>query len=241
MRDKYSQKTYVLLAFFAILLIGSVALSIKMVRGQQPKTKDTQAEERQTVRDAIRRGGYREAARVKGNFKGSFDPHWDWAQLDVESLAKYSEAVIVGVPSKNLGSHLAAQGQLIVTDYEIVPQEVIKGDMQQGEAIKVSLPGGLVRFEDGTTAELVTGSFKLEEGKTYTLFLFKETPESDAFILVAGPQGLFELSDDGQSVKPSGRASDPAVKETRNMDVKTFLKEVREKSRKWPQPGKCCG
>lgn len=240
MLEKYSQKTYVLLILFTFIAIVSIIVS-NIVSGQQTKSKNDQAEDRQAIRDAIRRGGYREAARIKGNFKGSFDPNWDWAQLDIESLAKYSEIVVVGVPSKNLGSRLIAQGQLIVTDYEVNPQEIIKGSFQEGEAVKISVPGGRVQFEDGTSAELVTPGFKVEENKTYTLFLFKESEQSDSFTLVAGPQGLFELPADGKSVNAKGRPTDPAVKETNNKDVKTFLNEVREQSRKWPMPGKCCG
>ncbi|HEY0321237.1 MAG TPA: hypothetical protein VGC66_09805 [Pyrinomonadaceae bacterium] len=241
MRKKYRQKTYIVLAFFTFLASVSIIVSINIVSGQQTKSKKNEAEERQAVRDAIRRGGYREAARVKGNFKGNFDPHWDWAQLDIESLTKYSEIVLVGVASKNLGSRLATQGQLIVTDYEVLSHEIIKGSIREGETIKVSLPGGRVQFEDGTSAELVTSGFQLEEGKTYVLFLFRESDQSDTFTLVAGPQGLFELPSDGKSINPSGRPTDPAVKETKNKDVKSFLKEIREHSRRWPMPGKCCG
>ena len=48
------------------------------------------------VRDALRRGGLREAAKLKGHYVGDFDPHWDSGRFDIEALTKNSMAVVVG-------------------------------------------------------------------------------------------------------------------------------------------------
>jgi len=242
MKKKYSQVTYILLA---VVIFGSLVIAAVSSNGTRGQNTDPQSaaavDERRALVDAIRRGGYREAARIKGHYVGTFDPHWDWVQLDIESLAKNSEAIVVGTPSKNLGGHLAAGGQSIATDFEMTVQEVIKGDIRQGSNIKVTLPGGRVNFEDGTSAEIkATGFEPMVEGKTYTLFLYKEKTDSDAFSLVAGPQGLFGTAASDQKVKAHGRPTDPATEETKDKTTESFLIEIRKQAQKWPQPKKCC-
>jgi len=147
----------------SIMLV--VALNILMclstlpTRGQQTNRQTLTPDDFIQIRDALRRGGYREAAKVKGHYVGDFDPHWDFGLFDIESLTKISVVVVVGVATRALPSRLAANGQLIVTDYEISVRETIKGKGLAGGKIKVSLPGGKMEFEEGTSAELRTPQF----------------------------------------------------------------------------------
>jgi len=192
------------------------------------------------VRDALRRGGLREAARIKGHYVGEFDPHWDYGRFDVETLAKSSAAVIVGVPVKKVGSRLSPSGQTILTDYEVEVREVFKGSVSAESSVIVAMPGGLVEFEDGTTAEIKTPSFgPLKLKATYTMFLSESNVAPQGYVLSGGPQGLLEIVDDG-TVKSYGRPTDPVSEESKGSDKKNFLRKVREQSEKWPLPGKCC-
>lgn len=226
----------------AAALVGVLAVAVGLVGalwGPDASGQSNDATDHARLRDALRRGGLREAARVKGRYVATFDPHWDFGQFDVETLTKNSAAVIVGVARRKLGSRLSADGQSIVTDYEIGVTERIKGAMPQGSTVTVSLPGGVVGFEDGTSAELRTREFDhFKTGATYTLFL-TETESYNVFTPSGGPQGIVEVVND-TALKSHGRATDPASKEVRSKSKEAFLEDVRGKAARWPQPGKCC-
>lgn len=231
---------------FAVLVLSLVAvltlasLIIHMASAQQPPSQQKPADDSRKMRDAFRRGGYREAAKIKGRFTDTVDPNWDFGLFDIEALTKKSAAVVVGVPSDS-ASQLSAGGDLITTVYEVVVQDVIKGNISAGSTIKVSLLGGTVKFEDGTIAEVETPGFeRMSNGKTYLLFLYANKNGDDALILTGGPQGLFELPNDGGSVKAHGRPTDPAVKQSKDKDKAAFIKEVRQQAEKWPHAGDCC-
>jgi hypothetical protein len=227
----------------AVTLIGVLVVAVGLVSalwGPDASGQNSDASDHSKVRDALRRGGLREAARIKGRYVASTDVHWDFGQFDVETLTKNSTAVIVGVPRRTLGGRLSADGQTILTDYEVSVSERIKGAMPQGSTITVSLPGGLVKFEDGTSAELKTPEFDhFKTGATYTLFLSETENAYNVFTLSGGPQGMVEIVND-TTLKSHGRPTDPVSKEVKVKGKEAFLEDVRGKAAKWPQPGKCC-
>ena len=157
--------------------------------------------------------------------------------------------VVVGVPLDNR-SKLSTAGFIAETVYDVKIQEVLKGEgFRPGDTVKVALPGGKVRFEDGTTAETVTPEFeKMRNGGTYVLYLGTRPagngalyPDSRVVVynLIAGPQGLFELSTEGK-VRSHARPTDTVAKETKDKHVTMFLTEARALAEKYPRPGKCC-
>jgi hypothetical protein len=220
-----------------LLLISGIAVIGKGTRQSQAQEKD--GNDRAAIRDALRRGGLREAAKLKGHYIDDFDPNWDFGLFDIESLTKNSAAIVVGLPIKKLGGRLSSSGQVILTDYEVLVQETMKGAITSGSTIKVSLPGGRVEFEDGTSAELRTPEFEhVKTSSTYTFFL-TETDTHDEYTLTGGPQGLIELVNDS-TAKSHGRSTDPVAQENNGRDKDSFLSDVREKAKKWPNKGKCC-
>lgn len=227
----------IILVVLIITLLGLPALS---VNGQQTNRQGSTPDDFIQIRDALRHGGYREVAKVKGHYVGDFDPHWDFGLFNIESLTKNSAVVVVGVATTALPSRLTAEGQLIVTDYEIAVRETIKGIIA-GDKIKVSLPGGEMEFEDGTSAELKTPGFEhIRVGQTYTLFLTEDHSQAGVFTLTGGPQGLVSIPSYGVHVKSHGRQTDPIFEQVKELDAESFLQEVRRQAEKWPQPGKCC-
>jgi len=78
----------------------------------------------------------------------------------MEALTKNSVTVVVGTVVKKLGGRLEGEGELISTDYEVVINENIKGGLTKGRTITVSLPGGSIEFDDGTSAEVRTPQFE---------------------------------------------------------------------------------
>jgi len=152
-----------------------------------------------------------------------------------EALTKNSADVVVGVAGRSLGGHLTESGLAIVTDYEVVVQDTIKGDVTPGSTIVVSLLGGRVDFEGGISAELITPKFEhVKAGNSYTLFLTEVEKSPGKFTLTGGPQGLVELASDG-TVKSHGRESDPIAKQANEKSRESFLKDVRESSENGPR------
>lgn len=236
---RVSARTLALLVT-TVAMIAVVKLSVAQVRQSGRGSQEVSYEERRAIVAALRREGLRGAAKIKGNYVQTFDPHPDWLSFDLEKLTQKSEAVVLGVAVKNR-CDITPDGQLVMTEYDVVVQEVLKGNIRQGDSIKVALVGGKVMFEDGATAEIVTPGFKkMVNGKTYALYLSLYPIRSPVYDLTAGPQGMLELLHDGSSVISQARETDPVKKQVKDKDKKTFLKEARRLAEKWPQPGKCC-
>lgn len=110
--------------------------------------------------------------------------------------------------------------------------------------ITISLIGGSVEFDDGTSAELRTPKFEhVKPGVAYALFLTQSTNGPNEYTLTGGPQGLVEIMGDG-TLKSHGRPTDPIALETsdpnKGKNKGTFLRELRKEAEKWPGPGRCC-
>jgi hypothetical protein len=200
----------------------------------------TNGDEQRKMVEAIRRGGYREAAKIKGHYVGTVDPYWDWASFDLETLTKSSAAVVIGIPESSKG-RLNSNGETILTQFDVRIKEMIKGaPLAENSVVKVALLGGRVDFDDGTSAELRTPDFEpMLEGRKYLLFLYGNRMDIDVYLLTGGPQGLFELK--GQAgIKAHARPNDPAVKEVQNLTEDGLLKKIKDYAHKWPESRECC-
>jgi hypothetical protein len=228
----------------AICFLATTTFLAVSGRGSRP----SQAPARQTpvdddalkLRQALERGGLREAAKLKGAYVADYNPHYDWGLFSVEDLTKNSAAVIVGRFTKKLDARVL-DGKAIFTDYEVAVEELVKGELKEAGSITVTIPGGRFYFEDGTSAEQLTPTFEQPRtGRSYTLFLTTEPAVPGVFFLSGGPQGLFDI-ENSSGVKSHGRPEDPGAVATKGKDRESFLNDVRANARKWPKPGKCCG
>lgn len=220
-------------------LICLSLLVIGLVRGvhSQGTQNSAEAQERAII-EAMRRGGLREAARIKGHYVGSINTS-HWLKYDLESLTKNSAAVIIGKPLSS-ASRLSPDGELITSEYQVNINEVLKGNLTPNEKVNLSLPGGVVVFEDGTSAEIKTpDSERMENGRTYILFLSPKKGTADSFVMTGGAQGLFELPADKSGVKPKGHRVD-LVQKYKNQPAEEFLEEIRAAIRKYPEATSCC-
>ena len=235
-RSKMLIASMVAVAFISIIGIRTTA---QISGPQEPAANDYRE-----VRDALRRGGIREAAKLKGHYVGEWDAHWDMGLFNIEALTKNSMAVVLGTVVEKVGGRLPEGGQLIFTDYEVVVDETIKGGLASGSVITIEIPGGSVEFDDGTSAEQKTPGFEhVKPGGVYTLFLTEGAKGSNLYKLTGGPQGLVEIMSDG-TLKSHGRPTDPIALEAKDpikgKNKDAFLNEVRKNAVKWPEPGKCC-
>jgi hypothetical protein len=220
----------------AIVVFG--AAKARVQQGQDPQPIRTQDEQTQLV-EAMRRGGIHEAAKIKGSYVVTMSPHWEEIFADVESLTSHSDIVIVGMPNSGT-SRVSSGGDSILTDYQVTVQQVLKGNHRQASSMIVSVLGGLVRFEDGTSAEVITPDFKIETGKTYIFFLSNEIETTGRFRITGGPQGVFEVPADGSGIIPKGRKIDHVVQKYKGRRLDSFLQEIHSAAEKWPDKAKCC-
>jgi hypothetical protein len=146
---------------------------------------------------------------------------------NLSALVGESTAVLIGTPQTNI-SKLTADGTSITLDYQVKVEYVYKGNLREGDIVTISLPGGMVKFEDGSTAEVRTPGFKkMQDGKTYALFL--ATKANNAFVPIGGPQGIFEIptSSVTRAVKSHTLIPNDPMLKYNGMNVKDFFKELR--------------
>ena len=215
------------MALFAFALL--IIISARASRSQNPQQVQAQSE-RSELTDAVRKGGLREAARLKGNYVITVKPTWDAVFADVESLTSHSEIVILGAPTQS-SCRLSSEGDTVITDYEVSVMDVLRGKNQPGTSIIVSALGGLVRFPDGTSAEVRTPGFKIEIGRTYVFFLSEKDTKTSAFHMTGGFQGVFEVLADGTISQD--RQTAQVVKKYKGVGMGSFLQEIRNASQKW--------
>ncbi|MGH9970746.1 MAG: hypothetical protein ACREBG_23550 [Pyrinomonadaceae bacterium] len=167
MRLRSKLSPIVILTILCVLALIFTNAFISVTRSQPQKSRE-KSEPKKLV-EAIRRGGYREAAKLKGHYVGTADPNWDWANFNLEELTKRSAAVIVGVPQTSI-AQLSPTGDQITTNYTVKVENVIKGNLATSNIVEVSLLGGRVEFEDGTSAEIQTPDFeRMQNGKRYSV------------------------------------------------------------------------
>lgn len=174
----------------------------------------------------------KDKAKEVRNFVGGESPKGT-AASDLAGLTKLSTDIIIGTALENHPT-LSADGKTITLNYKVRVEYVYKGKLAEGADTTVSLPGGKVKFADGTTAEIQTGWFrKMLNGQTYALFL---TPGvvNGVFVTTGQAQGVFDIpttASDRVVKTHSGVPRDP-INKYNNNDVKSFLKELRQVTKK---------
>jgi hypothetical protein len=224
-----------------LLMIVSTLTGLALIFGKDATTQSLSTQKRESadqLTNAIRKGGLREGARIKKRFV-STESTTGWAKYDLESLTSHSAAVIMGTPL-NSSSSLTTNGERITTEYQIKVSRIFKGQLQENSSIRVSVPGGKVIFEDGTSAEILTPDLgPITKNQTYVLFLHPSKNDTDIFQLTGGGQGLFEVSSSAWAVKPLGDKKD-LVQRHKDQSVNDFIEEIQRAVEKYPKTSACC-
>jgi hypothetical protein len=161
-----------------------------------------------------------------------------WLKFDLEGLTKNSSDVVIGVPV-NHTTRVNEEGNLVTTEYQIQIEQILKGSLKIDEPITVSMVGGKVVFEDGTSAEVKTPDLEhMKDGGRYILFLTPKPNVERTFRLTAGGQGLFAI-DAKSGIKPHGDRFD-VVQKHKGQTLELFFEEIKAAAQKYPEPGKCC-
>lgn len=158
----------------------------------------------------------------------------------LSQLVSESSAVIIGTPESNI-SKLTADGTSITLDYQVQVEYVYKGTLRENDVVTINLPGGMVKFDDGSTAEVRTPGFrKMQDGKTYALFLAAK--DNNVFVPTGGPQGIFEIPTTTvtRSIKSHTLVPNDPMLKYNGINVKDFFKELRravkDNTGKWTGP-----
>lgn len=228
----YSKRRWLLITVLAWGLFG-LAFSIRNATSQsQPKSQEPDP-----AVLAMRRGGVREAARVKGHYVGS-ESTTGWMKYDIEALTSSSAAIVIGRPLTS-SSRVTPSGDRIVTDFKIKIEREIKGTFGEERLINVVVPGGKVIFEDGSSAEIETPDLGPIDTKQDYIFFLNPSKEVNSYRLTGGGQGLFEISSSDRRVKPLGDKSD-IVQKHQGKKSDELIQEIEAAAKKHPGTTPCC-
>lgn len=226
------RKSALSLALLTIALGASFATTPVLGQSEEGLSK------RERIMHAMRRGGIREALKVEPHLVQSIETS-SCILHNVESLVKFSSDVVVCTPVSN-ACRLADDGRLIFTDFRVRVEEAFREPERRDKEITISLPGGRVEFEDGTSAESIPEDMlPLEEGKKYVLFLVDSPERVGGYLVKAGSQGMFVV--ENGRVRSLGRPIDTVFQQIQGMDRNQFAGDVRAAVAKWPKPQGCCG
>ncbi len=222
-----------LTAGILVCLILAVFILTQSGKTQTIKKKVTS----QDVVTAVRTGGLREAARLTGNYVNS-ERSSGWTKYDLENLTKNSVAVAIGTPVLN-NSKLSDSGEQVLTEHNVRIEQTLKGKLRPNQVINLTVIGGKVVFEDGTSAEIRTPDLgPIEVGKSYIFFMTSDDKDSEVFKLTGGGQGLFEIASDS-TIEPRGHKVD-VVRKHKSQNATAFVEEIRATVKKYPDTSRCC-
>jgi hypothetical protein len=122
--------------------------------------------------------------------------------ITVEALARRADDVLVVTP-RSATSHW--MGREIVTDYDLVVESVIRGNLQPGAHVTLRAPGGVV----DRIGQQVPGVMRLETGRPYLVFLSRAED---------GAVGIHYLTHLTASILPLTAESDGTVTVSSNVE-----------------------
>ena len=225
---QHFKRSHLLVIATSLVVLVFSFLFVRNVNTQSASKQKSQ--EPDPVVEVIRRGGLREAARLKKHYVSS-ERTTGWAKYDLEALTQTSSQIIVGTPRFS-SSTLTTSGESIVSEYEVTIQRTLKGNFQETQLVRIEVPGGKVVFDDGTSAEIKTPDLgPIKEHHSYVWFLTPKDSSSQLFQLTGGGQGLFELSE--SRVRPRGDRVD-VVQKHKDQRAAEFLEAIATYVNKHP-------
>ena len=218
MRKLISKKLALTAVVFIVASgIAISALALSQHRRLAPPTASSK--DPRTLEEKAKRGGGKLIANLDFN-KGAQQP-------SLTKMVATSEAIVVATTDSNV-CRLSEDGKVIRTLYRVHVEDVLKGHLQPGGNITVSLPGGKVGFPDGSTAEVQTMWFKkMVNHKRYLLFLTGK-PNAVTFNTTGGPQGVFEVPADGTGLVSHSGLNNDVMRQYAGRSIQSFVKDIKQ-------------
>lgn len=160
---------------------------------------------------AFKTGGLRAAAAVTGTFVTNVGFIQGAEPATLNELLGLSHVVLVGwVTSHSMV--ITVDGKSVVSEYSVTAETVVKGKIEPA-SLTVLMPGGRVRFSDGSLAQVNTPGFlRPLNDRRYLLFLRRvdldpsavsaRSPATD-FSLTAGALSVWDVTGNPRA-KPAG-------------------------------------
>jgi hypothetical protein len=232
---RFLKSPLTLILFASSVLITITLLTRVGITQSTKKEKDVSARE---LSQAVRKSGLRGAAQLKKDYVVS-ERSSGWAKYNLEDLSKHSSTIIVGTPVFS-SSQLSPSGEMIFTEHQVRVEQTLKGKVQPSGVVRLTVLGGKVTFEDGSSAEIKTpDQGPIEVGKTYIFFMHeKDSLLPNSLSLTGGGQGLFELRQDS-TIEPRGDKID-TVQVYKKQSAVTFTEEIKAIVKKHPGTSPCC-
>jgi hypothetical protein len=144
---------------------------------------------------------------------------------DLKALAAGSQTIVMATVESNVSQLLQPSEALVITDYRLKVQTVLKGAVGAGADLTVREPGGYVNFGNGGSAEVRMPDYwkAPETGGKYVFFL--KNKSDGTFTMVGGSQGLFRLGDG--TVHPQTPREDKLMHDLDGKTEVSFMKEIR--------------
>jgi hypothetical protein len=212
-------------ALFVTALVAVAASAMFCLRVAKPRTALAQQSPGSTLREIAKNSG--------GVARIVIEPDRSVIYPELADLARASTAVVLAKIVTNR-CVVSSDEMSVTTDYSISISESIKGGLEPGASLVVSVEGGLALFEDEHALPLaqrtqahvhMNGFIQLKNGATCVLFL-KGDSIPNRFEITGGPQGAFDVS--SGVVVPANMARNDALVQTHDkMDSNTFLQLVR--------------
>jgi hypothetical protein len=178
--------------------------------------------------EALRNGGIPAAAALVGNYVDGQEDDAESIAEDLLHLAEFSQVIVRGKVIAKSQARLSPSLKSITTDYTIEVLEWFHGPLVNGQQVAVTMPGGLVQFSNGTTAEwrpVRNRFFAIND--EYVLYLTQiSVGNSTFYVPTLGPQGVFGFGADGK-VRSHARQIDTVYQKYANMERLSFLNAVR--------------
>lgn len=151
-----------------LLFLPAFTTARQAVLTQPPSAQEREIHQRREK--AWKEGGLRAAAAVTGTYRLTMSAN-NLNADSIDFLIQHSPLIVVGQVLTNR-TWLNARGDLITTDYQIAVEQALKGHARPADRITVSMPGGKIAFEDGSSAEVqITDMMLPLDGERYVLFL----------------------------------------------------------------------
>ena len=217
-----------MVALTVVILVGSgIAISV-VALSQRPKLAPPNAslKDPRTLEEKARRGGGRLVANLDFNRSSQ--------KSSLKDMVTSSKSIVIATVESNV-CRMSEDGQTVRTLYTAQVEEVLKGQGQPGQKITVSLPGGMVGFPGGATAEVQTPWFKkMLNNRRYLLFLSGK-PNGDTFSPTGGPQGVFEIPADGTGVLSHSGLTQDVMQQYAGKNRQNFVREIKDAIRAQPK------
>jgi hypothetical protein len=157
------------------------------------------------AQQSMQSGLHQRAAQAGGKLREVREPNEQDLAADLPTMMGKSKEIVLGHVLRTRAV-LAADGESVVTEYDVIVLRSWRGRRAEGSLLQIAVPAGIYRFRDGVQAESgVTGFSGLLDGGRYLFFLgaggVQANPGDASELVGDGVQGAL-LLDDGR-VRPA--------------------------------------